>query len=42
VDLFGPSVDIVKTGDTLSKTGDSVDYTITVRNTSTLDRQNLT
>ena len=37
VNLFQPSIDIDKTGDTLSKVGDSVDYTITVTNTSSAD-----
>ncbi|MCI0582593.1 MAG: hypothetical protein L0227_06805, partial [Chloroflexi bacterium] len=34
LNLFQPSVTIDKTGDTLSKVGDSVDYTITVHNSS--------
>ena len=34
VDLFQPSITIDKTGDTLSKVGDDVKYTITVKNTS--------
>lgn len=42
VNLFQPSVSIDKTGDTLSKVGDSVDYTITVTNTSSADSPNLT
>jgi uncharacterized repeat protein (TIGR01451 family) len=37
VDLFQPSVTIDKTGDELSKVGDSVDYVITVTNTSSSD-----
>jgi uncharacterized repeat protein (TIGR01451 family) len=41
VNTFGPSVTILKTGDTLSKIGDSVDYTITVTNTSSADTPNL-
>ena len=35
VELFVPSVSIDKTGDALSKVGDTIDYTITVENTST-------
>ncbi len=42
VNLFQPSVTIDKTGDTLSKVGDSVDYDITVTNTSSTDSPNLT
>jgi uncharacterized repeat protein (TIGR01451 family) len=42
VDLFQPSVTIDKTGDELSKVGDSVDYVITVTNTSSPDSPNLT
>jgi hypothetical protein len=42
VNLFQPSVTIDKTGDTLSKVGDDVDYTITVANTSSSDSPNLT
>jgi hypothetical protein len=42
VELFQPSVTIDKTGDTLSKVGDSVDYTITVSNTSSTDTPDLT
>jgi uncharacterized repeat protein (TIGR01451 family) len=42
VNLFQPSVKIDKSGDTLSKVGDSVDYTITVDNTSSSDSPNLT
>src|SRR5262249_37852095 len=34
VDLFQPAIDVSETGDTLSKVGDSVNYTITVRNDS--------
>ena len=37
VNLFQPSVTIDKTGDTLSKIGDDVTYTITVNNTSSAD-----
>ena len=39
--LFQPSVTIDKTGDTLSKVGDVVNYTITVDNTSSADTPNL-
>ena len=42
VNLFQPSVAIVKTGDELSKVGDAVNYTITVTNTSSADSPNLT
>jgi uncharacterized repeat protein (TIGR01451 family) len=42
VDLFQASVAIDKTGDTLSKVGDSADYTITVTNTSSADSPSLT
>jgi uncharacterized repeat protein (TIGR01451 family) len=42
VDLFGPSITFDKTGDTLSKVGDDVDYTITVNNTSSADSPDLT
>jgi uncharacterized repeat protein (TIGR01451 family) len=41
VNLFQPSVTIDKTGDELSKVGDSVDYTITVNNSSSADSPNL-
>ncbi|WP_461519162.1 hypothetical protein [Porticoccus sp.] len=34
VDLFQPAIDVDKTGDELSKVGDSVDYTITLSNNS--------
>src|SRR5262249_23060806 len=37
VNLFQPSFTIDKTGDTLSKVGDDVNYTITVTNTSSAD-----
>ena len=37
VNLFQPSFTIDKTGDTLSKVGDQVNYTITVTNTSSSD-----
>ncbi len=39
--LFQPSITIDKTGDTLSKVGDVVNYTITVTNTSSADSPNL-
>jgi hypothetical protein len=42
LELFQPSVTIDKTGTTLSKVGDPVDYTITVTNTSSSDSPNLT
>ena len=42
VNLFQPSVTIDKTGDELSKVGDTVQYTITVTNTSSPDSPNLT
>jgi hypothetical protein len=42
VNLFQPSVTIDKDGDDYSKVGDSVDYTITVHNTSSADSPNLT
>jgi len=41
VNLFQPSITINKTGDTLSKVGDAVNYTITVTNTSSADTPNL-
>ncbi|HEX5015242.1 MAG TPA: hypothetical protein VFV72_13910 [Candidatus Limnocylindrales bacterium] len=41
VNLFQPSVTVDKTGDTLSKVGDPVNYTITVTNTSSNDTPNL-
>ncbi|MHB1455239.1 MAG: DUF7507 domain-containing protein [Saccharofermentanales bacterium] len=42
VDLFQPSITIVKTADTeISKVGDTVNYTITVTNTSSADSPNL-
>ena len=41
VNLFQPSVTIDKTGDTLSKVGDDVKYTITVANTSSSDSPDL-
>lgn len=34
VDLFTPSIELIKTGDDLGKVGDWVDYTITLSNTS--------
>jgi hypothetical protein len=42
VNLFQPSITFDKTGDTLSKVGDSVDYTITLENTSSDDSPSLT
>jgi uncharacterized repeat protein (TIGR01451 family) len=41
LELFQPSVTIDKTGTTLSKVGDPVDYTITVTNTSSSDSPDL-
>ncbi len=42
VNLFQPAIDVAKTGDTLSKIGDSVDYTITLSNKSSADTPALT
>ncbi len=42
VNLFQPSITLDKTGDPLSKIGDSVDYTITFDNTSSSDTPDLT
>jgi len=39
--LFQPSITFDKTGDTLSKVGDDVSYTITLNNTSSADTPNL-
>ena len=41
VNLFQPSVRVDKTGDTLSKIGDTVTYTFTITNTSSADSPNL-
>ncbi len=41
VNLFQPSVQVVKTAPALSKVGDSVTYTFTVNNTSSADTPNL-
>jgi uncharacterized repeat protein (TIGR01451 family) len=41
VNLFQPSVTIDKSGDTLSKVGDSVNYDFTITNTSSADAPNL-
>jgi uncharacterized repeat protein (TIGR01451 family) len=41
VNLFQPAVTIEKTGDALSKVGDTVNYTITVTNTSSDDSPDL-
>lgn len=41
VNLFQPSVEVVKSGDTLSKVGDPVNYTITVTNTGSADSPDL-
>ncbi|HEX5616596.1 MAG TPA: hypothetical protein VFZ83_15705 [Acidimicrobiia bacterium] len=37
VNLFGPAVEVVKTGDTLGKVTDPVDYQFVITNTSTAD-----
>lgn len=37
VNLFQPSVEVIKTGDELSKVGDDVDYMIIINNTSSED-----
>jgi hypothetical protein len=37
VNLFQPAIDVAKTGDTLSKVGDPVDYTFTLSNNSSAD-----
>lgn len=42
VDLFQPAVAVDKTGDTLSKVGDTVNYTITLSNTSSADTPAIT
>src|SRR5207245_786005 len=42
VNLFQPGVAITKEGDTLSKVGDDVNYTIKVTNTATAHRRTLT
>jgi uncharacterized repeat protein (TIGR01451 family) len=39
--LFQPSIELTKTGDTLSKKGDKVDYVITLKNTSSSDSPSL-
>jgi len=41
VNLFQPSITLEKTGDTLSKIGDPVNYTITLSNTSSTDSPDL-
>ena len=41
MDLFSPSVTIDKTGDALAKVGDTVNYTISVMNTSDADTRNI-
>ncbi|HET7869123.1 MAG TPA: hypothetical protein VFM85_02245 [Actinomycetota bacterium] len=41
VNLFQPSITVTKTGDTLSKVGDEVNYTIKVCNTSSADTPDL-
>jgi uncharacterized repeat protein (TIGR01451 family) len=41
VELFQPSVEVVKGGETLSKAGDAVTYDFTINNTSSADSPNL-
>jgi len=41
VNLFQPSVDVIKTGDILSTAGNTVTYTITIINTGSADSPNL-
>jgi uncharacterized repeat protein (TIGR01451 family) len=41
LNLFQPSVSVVKSGDTLSKVGDDVTYTFTITNTSSVDTPDL-
>ena len=41
VNLFQPSVEVTKTGDAFSKTGDTITYTVTIKNTSSSDSPNL-
>lgn len=41
VNLFQPRVQVIKTGDTLSKEGDTVTYNFTINNTSSMDSPNL-
>jgi uncharacterized repeat protein (TIGR01451 family) len=41
VNLFQPAIEFEKTGDALSKVGDEVHYTLTVRNMSSADSPNL-
>jgi uncharacterized repeat protein (TIGR01451 family) len=41
VNLFQPSLHVVKAGDTLGKVGDPVDYTFTITNNSSADSPNL-
>ena len=42
VDLFQPAINLLKTGDELSKIGDPVDYVITLENNSSIDTPDLT
>ena len=42
IELFQPSINLTKTGDALSKIGDTVDYAITLFNTSSADTPDLT
>ncbi|MGH9909349.1 MAG: DUF7507 domain-containing protein, partial [Nitrososphaerales archaeon] len=41
VNVFQPSVEVTKTGDTLSKAGDDVTYDFTITNTGSTDSPNL-
>src|SRR5439155_17216202 len=41
LNLFQPSLTVVKAGDTLSKVGDDVTYTFTITNTSSADSPDL-
>ncbi|MEA3338272.1 MAG: hypothetical protein U9R25_20475, partial [Chloroflexota bacterium] len=41
IDLFQPSVEVIKEGDTLSKIGDEVTYDYTINNTSSADSPSL-
>ena len=41
-DLFQPAINLLKTGDELSKIGDPVDYVITLENNSSIDTPDLT
>ena len=41
-ELFQPAINLMKTGDALSKIGDPVDYVITLENNSSTDTPDLT